>query len=160
LTVKNDPIEFNEAILGKKNLDYCKWIKDAKSWGGSIEIMILSKYYKCEICVLDIRSGRIDRFGEDCSYPSRVFIVYDGIHFDPLHWETCHGEKSTKFSTKDDNVMGRAQELCYEFQNARQFTDTANFKLRCLVCQKQLKGEKDAEDHAKKSGHINFGEIN
>lgn len=86
-SVSSDSITFNEAILGKKNSEYCKWIKDSTSWGGSIEIMILSKYYKCEICVVDIRTGRIDRFGEDCSYPQRVFIIYDGIHFDPLYFK-------------------------------------------------------------------------
>lgn len=45
-TVKSDPITFNEAILGRKNKEYCEWIRDSSSWGGSIEIMILSKYYK------------------------------------------------------------------------------------------------------------------
>lgn len=45
-TVKSDPVTFNEAILGRKNSEYCEWIRDSSSWGGSIEIMILSKHYK------------------------------------------------------------------------------------------------------------------
>lgn len=45
-TVKADQNTFNEAILGRKNAEYCEWIRDSSSWGGSIEIMILSKYYK------------------------------------------------------------------------------------------------------------------
>jgi ubiquitin thioesterase OTU1 len=30
--------------------------------------------------------------------------------------------------------------------------------LRCLVCQTGLKGEKEAVEHAKATGHQNFGE--
>ena len=42
--------------------------------------------------------------------------------------------------------------------NARQFTDVANFTLRCGACQKGLKGEKEALEHAKATGHSNFSE--
>ena len=162
-SVSSDPIEFNEAILGKKNSEYCKWIKDSKSWGGSIEIMILSKYYKCEICVVDIRTGRIDRFGEDCAYLQRVFIIYDGIHFDPLYLQKNIHEPDniqTRFSTSNDAIMAQALELGNECKQAKQFTDVNNFKLRCLVCQQPLAGQKEAQAHAEKTGHINFGEIN
>jgi ubiquitin thioesterase OTU1 len=58
----------------------CYRIKNTTSWGGQIEVSILSKYYKIEICVVDIQTCRIDRFGEDQNYTKRVFIIYDGIH--------------------------------------------------------------------------------
>ncbi len=45
------------------------------------------------------------------------------------------------------------------FLKARQFTDLANFSLRCLVCNQLLKGHTHAESHAKATGHINFGEV-
>lgn len=45
-----------------------------------------------------------------------------------------------------------------QFHEARQFTDTANFTLRCLVCQLGVKGEKEAMEHAKATGHQSFGE--
>jgi ubiquitin thioesterase OTU1 len=41
---------------------------------------------------------------------------------------------------------------------ARQFTDTANFTLRCGICQLPVKGEKEAVEHAKATGHQRFGE--
>jgi ubiquitin thioesterase OTU1 len=128
--------------------------------GGAIEISILSKYYKTEICVVDIQTGRIDRFGEDYEYDTRVFILYDGIHFDPLYLETTYEPyKQTKFTTGNQTVMQQAIELGNEFRKARQFTDTSSFKLKCLVCQKGLSGQKEAQEHAKSSGHINFGEF-
>lgn len=45
------------------------------------------------------------------------------------------------------------------FLKKRQFTDVSNFMLRCLVCNTLLKGHSDAQNHAKSTGHINFGEV-
>jgi ubiquitin thioesterase OTU1 len=164
-TVKSDSVTFNEAILGKKNSDYCTWIKNSNNWGGSIEVMILSKHFKCEICVVDIRTARIDRFGEDCAYANRVFVIYDGIHFDPLYMQPFGQDPSnktikTKFPIEDESVMVQALEIANEARRANQYTDVANFKLRCLSCQKPLSGQQQAQEHAENTGHINFGEIN
>ena len=41
---------------------------------------------------------------------------------------------------------------------ARQFTDTASFTLRCGTCKIGVKGEKEALEHAKTTGHANFSE--
>lgn len=158
-TVRNNPIEFNEGILGKSNSAYCDWIRNSTSWGGSIEIMILSKYYKIEICVVDIRTCRIDRFGEDCAYSKRIFLLYDGIHFDPIHLITENDHLETQFSTLDDITFVKALSIAEEAKNSRQFTNVNDFQLRCLVCQEPLVGEKQAQEHAKKTGHINFGEF-
>jgi len=160
-TVKSDPVTFNDAILGKTSSEYCKWIKDDSNWGGGIEIMILSKYYKIEICVVDIQTCRIDRFGEDYNYPSRVFIIYDGIHFDPLFMDSpeASSKKQTRFSVYDDDVWKQALEMAREVKAARQFVDVNNFKLKCLVCQKALSGQKAAQEHAEQTGHTNFGEF-
>ena len=40
----------------------------------------------------------------------------------------------------------------------RQFTDTATFALRCIVCREGLKGQKEAAAHALATGHASFGE--
>ena len=41
--VMSDPINFSEAFLGKTNNAYCHWIMIPDSWGGAIEISILSQ---------------------------------------------------------------------------------------------------------------------
>jgi hypothetical protein len=51
-----------------------------------------------------------------------------------------------------------AEQLVAACHAARQFTDIANFTLRCGVCQIGLKGEKEAVEHAKTTGHQNFAE--
>lgn len=86
--VKENSTEFNEAVLGKPNNEYCEWIQNPNSWGGAIEVSILSNFYGIEIDVIDTQSGSISKFGEDKNYPLRVFLIYDGIHYDPLYLES------------------------------------------------------------------------
>lgn len=86
--VSNDSETYNEAILGKPNSEYCDWIKRPESWGGAIEVSILSQYYGVEIAVVDITNALINRFGEDKQFGMRVFLLFDGIHYDPLYLES------------------------------------------------------------------------
>lgn len=86
-TVSKDPEKFNEAILGKPNAEYCKWIQDETSWGGAIEVAILAEYYGIEIAVVDTINAIINRFGEDQNFAHRVLLLFDGIHYDPLYLE-------------------------------------------------------------------------
>ena len=55
-------------------------------------------------------------------------------------------------------MLEAAVSLAREAQAARQFTDTSQFALRCLVCQKGLVGQEDAVKHATETGHQNFSE--
>lgn len=86
-TISKDTELYSEAILGRPNPDYCKWIQDDKSWGGAIELSILSSHFGMEIAVVDTINAIINRFGEDQHYALRVFLLFDGIHYDPLYLE-------------------------------------------------------------------------
>lgn len=80
--------DFSEGILGRPNDEYCAWILQDSSWGGAIEVSILSQFYGIEFDVVDITNALINRFGEDKRYPMRGFLLYDGIHYDPLYLES------------------------------------------------------------------------
>ncbi|XP_030899712.2 ubiquitin thioesterase OTU1 isoform X2 [Melopsittacus undulatus] len=159
--VASDPESYCEAVLGKTNREYCDWIRREETWGGAIEVSILSKFYQCEICVVDTQTVRIDRFGEDAGYTKRVLLIYDGIHYDPLERKIPDSDipPQTIFSTSDDIVLAQALELADEARRKRQFTDVNHFTLRCMVCQKGLTGQVEAREHAKETGHTNFGEV-
>lgn len=159
--VGSDPEAYCEAVLGKSNREYCEWIRREETWGGAIEVSILSKFYQCEICVVDTQTVRIDRFGEDAGYTKRVLLIYDGIHYDPLERKILDSDvpPQTIFSTTDDVVLAQALELADEARRKRQFTDVNRFTLRCMVCQKGLTGQVEAREHAKETGHTNFGEV-
>jgi ubiquitin thioesterase OTU1 len=98
-TVANDPEMFSEGILGKPNTDYCTWIQDDKSWGGAIELSILSNHYGFEIAVVDTINAIINRFGEDQHYSLRIFLMFDGIHYDPLFLESPDVSHFSYFET-------------------------------------------------------------
>lgn len=159
--VASDPTSYSEAVLGKSNEEYCAWIRRDDTWGGAIEVSILSKFYQCEICVVDTQTVRMDRFGEDAGYRKRVLLIYDGIHYDPLQRETPGSDAppQTIFPAVDDVILAQALELADEARRKRQFTDVNRFALRCMVCQTGLVGQAEAREHAKETGHANFGEV-
>lgn len=86
-TVAKDLETYNPAVLGKSNEEYCEWIQKSESWGGAIEVSILSTFYGIEFAVVDIINGIINHFGEDQKFGCRSFLLYDGIHYDPLYLE-------------------------------------------------------------------------
>ena len=44
--IRADPARFSEAFLGRANSEYCRWILEASSWGGAIELAVLSEHYR------------------------------------------------------------------------------------------------------------------
>lgn len=48
---------------------------------------ILSRFYGIEMAVVDTLNAIINRFGEDKNYGQRVFLLFDGVHYDPLYLE-------------------------------------------------------------------------
>lgn len=152
--------EYSEAILGKPNAEYCQWIKKPESWGGAIELAVLSRFYGIEIDVVDTLNCIINRFGEDQNYGQRVLLIFDGIHYDPLYLEPLQGEKvQTIFPIMDESILTQALALSEEAKSSRQFTDLARFTLKCMVCHVMLTGQVQAQQHAKETGHKTFGEV-
>ncbi|CAG9765297.1 unnamed protein product [Ceutorhynchus assimilis] len=159
-TIRNDVQNYDEAILGKPVAEYCTWIQNDSSWGGAIELAILANYYGIEIAVVDTINAIINRFGEDQNYPVRVFLMFDGIHYDPLYLEPFNGEKiQTLFETADERVYRDALTLAQEAKSSRQYTDVNKFTLKCMVCNVMLRGQVEAQSHAKTTGHMSFGEV-
>lgn len=59
----------------------------------------------------------------------------------------------------DEHVFQEAKLLAQQAKSSGQFTDVNKFSLKCLDCQTMMKGQVEAQEHAKNSGHINFGEV-
>ena len=157
--VSGDKVKYTDAILGRTNEDYCAWIRKDSSWGGAIEAQILAEYFGVIITLINIQTDFVTDFGDNMNLAQRLFLIYDGIHYDPLYRDVGSGEKQTLFGVEDTKALEEAKALATVARTARQFTDTANFTLKCITCQENLKGESDAQEHAKKTGHTNFGEV-
>lgn len=115
--IESDHATYSEAMLGRTNSEYSKWIRRGNrwararslvdhrsrlvaddSWGGGIELAILTQEYEIEICVINTESGgRIDYFGEDRHFPYRVFLLYNNLHYDPGKVRTSPATLSLHF---------------------------------------------------------------
>ena len=205
-----DPEQFCEAVLGKPPAEYAEWIKRDDSWGGAIELAILSAHYTTELCGADIQTKasngtscnkvqranasllhqRVDRYGQG-SFARRGYLLYDGtqarfvsgkalalrqgstarpfflsgIHYDAIAVAAFPGAPEELDVTllevdapNADAVDQAVAGLVANAHSAHKFTDTAGFTLRCIVCREGMKGQAAAAEHAKRTGHVAFGE--
>ena len=165
-SIQAQPDTYSAAVLDQLPDEYCRWIQTEYSWGGFIELNILSTHFGVEICSIDVQTLRIDRFNE--GKPTRCILVYSGIHYDTValspseppyrHTFAPPEFDTTVFDSEDQVVLDKAVELCKILQSKHYFTDTAGFAIRCNVCGGQFVGEKGATQHAKETGHLDFGE--
>ncbi|GFT49141.1 ubiquitin thioesterase OTU1 [Nephila pilipes] len=153
--VRNNPDKYNEVFLGKTNRAYSAWIRDPNNWGGAIELSILSEHFEIEIVAIDILSLTAHRFGENNDYQNRVFLVYDGIHYDPLVL-IYKDYTQTIFPTSDQGPMDMAMELAREARSNNLFSDEANISFFCKSCKREVKGVKEADEHKLLTGHDKF----
>lgn len=161
--ILSQPEKFPAVVLDNQDpLAYCEWIKMETSWGGGVELSILAEHFEMEIVAIDVGSGSVLKFNENAR--QRVIVVYSGIHYDAvavigpgmlLH-ETEGDERV--FDKLDEEAMEAALKLGKELKKKNYYTDTANFSLKCNICKTGLKGEKVAVEHARATGHSDFGE--
>jgi len=161
--IMSDPERYNEAILERPNYKYCEWIQKSDSWGGAIELEIFSRHYEVEICAVDIENAIVSVFGSEQGYKERIYVLYDGIHYDILvrniSEDMDNSMDITVFNTNDTYAHNGALALARELKAKKQFTNTNKFTIQCGVCYAKFTGEKQAVQHNKETGHINFQEV-
>lgn len=160
--IQRDPDLYNEAVLQRSPDEYCKWISYSDSWGGGIELSILSQEFDIEVASINVQDGRVDRFNEGKS--RRCILVYSGIHYDTIAFvpdghPTYDSTNDVKlFDTSDDVMLEAARELCRELKKKHYYTDTQKFDIKCNICGWKGAGERGAVQHATETGHSDFGE--
>ncbi|GAB9462859.1 Otu ovarian tumor protein-like cysteine protease [Globisporangium polare] len=162
-TILANPDMYSEVFLGRPVYEYCAWIQDDKSWGGEIELSILSQYYKVEMVVFDVTSMSRLCYGEDQGFSQRMFLLYDGIHYDLVvespSKTAAESRDTTLFSINDFAKVERASEVAVEAHQNYEYTDLHRFSIQCLVCREGFTGQKEAQAHADATGHREFGEV-
>ncbi|KAF5371743.1 hypothetical protein D9758_003602 [Tetrapyrgos nigripes] len=170
--IKKDEENYNEAILGMAPDKYVSTILKPSTWGGAIELSVLAAHYGTEICSIDVETGRIDHFSppDGAVGGNRCLLIYSGIHYDaatlaptadaPGEW---HQTLFPVTSTDDDadEILRAGRKLTDALRAKRAYTNTATFTLKCqarVVCGQGIIGEKEAREHASKTGHTQFGE--
>ena len=145
--------QWTSSVLGKPAHVYVRWIRDPKKWGGEIEMSILSKHLEVEIAAFSVQTCRMTLYGK--GFKKRIYLLYSGIHYDAVVDQSENGT----FASNDVHVLNAVESLVEELHKKHQFINLSEFKLICMVCRKELRGQKDAALHAKETGHSQFGEI-
>ncbi|KAK4194466.1 hypothetical protein QBC40DRAFT_259970 [Triangularia verruculosa] len=159
--ILSHPTKYTTAILGSTPQKYCSLMLEKDTWGGAIELSILSDIYDIEISSIDVKSLRVDRFGEGKS--TRIIILYSGIHYDRIAFALDLSYPVdcdvTKWDTHDEEVLDKARQLATQLQRMHYYTDTTDFVIKCEVCHWIGKGMKEAGGHQKETGHMEFNEM-
>lgn len=161
--IGNNPDLYNKAFLGRTNQAYKEWIVTDNAWGGAIELGILASHFRIEFGAFDVKTMRMDRYGEGNGFEHIGFLIYDGIHYNYLALALGGNtqDKSTditQFAANDMYAVEKARQVAQIAHQAKQYTDTQNFLLKCNDCGARLRGEKDAVQHATNTSHTNFSE--
>lgn len=162
-TIRRSPEVYSEAILGRPLEDYCVWIQKPESWGGAIELGILSKHLDIRIVAYDIDLGSPITFQDETNPPALfIALVYSGIHYDTLVVNPVLSMDKARDLGKwddDDGITSAAERLVKLLQSKNYATNTTKFRVRCLECFEVLVGEMGASRHANRTGHYRFGEV-
>ncbi|KAI8609640.1 hypothetical protein BC830DRAFT_1246001 [Chytriomyces sp. MP71] len=167
--ITRDPLHYSTALLGRPNAAYARWIARDESWGGAIELAVFSAHFACELWSVDVAVGRVDRFGEGCGYERAAIVFYSGIHYDAVVVSPVGSVGAdqalmefdvTQFSVgrAAEEVLEAALKLAQVWKKKHKYTDLGSFTLKCDVCKTGLKGQMEAQVHAKQTGHSQFVE--
>ncbi|KAJ2492636.1 ubiquitin-specific protease otu1 [Coemansia sp. RSA 2050] len=163
--ILDNPEQYNEAVLEKPIPEYCHWISQPSSWGGGIEMAILSERFSVEICSIDIQSLRVDRFGEG-KYARRVILLYSGIHYDYVAFASSASAPrdfdQTEFGVvlgADDAVLAAAVELAASLRGHQSHYTALLARIKCNECGQIVHGGSEAQLHATTTGHTSFIQV-
>jgi ubiquitin thioesterase OTU1 len=149
-------------LLDKPLDEYCEWIMKNTSWGGGVELYILSTYFETQMAVINIETLNTVIYGEESGYSKRIYLLYSGVHYDAItrniYDEASESNDERAFDVGDKYAYEGALFVASELRKKKQYTNIKDFSLICSICYFGCKGQKDALEHAKTTGHQNFQE--
>jgi len=161
MQVLSDKEKYNSAFLGKDNEEYAAWITNKEKWGGEIEMSILSMLLSVQISAIDIQTNLVFNYGD--GFDKRIFLLYDGIHYDAMARasasDASEEDDQTIFSSSDSEAELGCKEIAQNLKRQKLFVNLSGCDLQCLVCGAGLKGQKEAQEHAKITAHQNFAAV-
>lgn len=149
-------------ILEIPKEDYIENIQNPSTWGGAIELKLFSDMLQIEIASIDVQSNRVDIFGQDKNYPQRIYVLYNGVHYDPLvmAYTEDSNDDITSFASDDNETLISLQEYVKVFKDVGDFVDLANMNsFECDTCKTLFENQEEAYNHANNFQHWNFNEI-
>jgi len=152
---------FNEVVLEKHPKEYARWIQKNESWGGYIECLIMAEYLQIQIASVHIQTNHVAFYPENDDYKGdyRIILLHDGIHYDYVYADGPENTPMRIFSVHCETSLAKAGGVAQDLKGKKQFTDVHGFSLQCQECFTMLKGQKEAQEHGKSTGHRNFAHV-
>lgn len=164
--ILENPQKYSAAILGKQPAVYCRNMLQPDTWGGEIELAIISELFAIEISVVDVKTTNVWRVGEGNDYEMRCVIVYSNVHYDRLAEVFVEGQEEMDFDVTrwavdgSDHVIAHAKELCRILRDEHHyFTSTSDFIVQCDICKWVGQGQDSVIKHVNQTGHQSITEI-
>eukprot|EP00923_Selenidium_pygospionis_P051440 GHVN01089273.1.p1 GENE.GHVN01089273.1~~GHVN01089273.1.p1 ORF type:complete len:271 (-),score=29.03 GHVN01089273.1:9-821(-) len=104
--IESDPDQYSDVVLDCPREDYMRWITRQDSWGGYIELNILSHLYKTQIIAFDTGAERRDVYGEE--YTTCIILMYNGSHYDAVVEQNSGNSMTRQFSTTNTEILQQA----------------------------------------------------
>ncbi|OEH74698.1 OTU family cysteine protease [Cyclospora cayetanensis] len=175
LGILKNPDTFSEVVLEMQPQDYVSRLRNSRTWGGYVELAVLAEQLRQQIAVVDAETCRLDLYGEKYT-TRRSYLLYDGIHYDPLVVVASQGRDGTSgalqrpsqsspadmltvFSPEDAAAAAAASAVGHVVQQQQGYVRAGGMLARCLVCGELSKDNEAMRAHAKATGHQNFAHI-
>ncbi len=153
--------QFDSTLLDQPKDNYIEFIQNPKNWGGALEVKMFSEIFKKQIVCIDVKTNRADIYGEDKEYPQRIYLLYNGIHYDPLVMNFDTGSDPsfdiTIFDSNDSETFELMKCLLLEYKNQGDFVEF--YSLECKACTEKFKNENEAVEHSINYNHWDFSQI-
>lgn len=150
--------KFDVNLLDQPKEQYIEFIQNPKNWGGALEVKMFSEIFQKQIVCIDVKTNRTDIYGEDKNYSQRIYLLYNGNHYDPLVMNFDITADSftdiTIFNSNDVETFELMKCLLLEYKNQGDFIDF--YSLQCKVCNEKFKNENEAVNHGINNNHWEF----
>ena len=139
---------------------YAASISRAEVWGGALECAVLSEAFGCRIHAVDVETGTLYPFGSGGSYA--CYLLFSGVHYDSLYSGAAGSRpvaaRTTMFPFADATVREAALVAAEAARSSGNYTSLSAFTLRCEQCGIAVRGQQEANNHAKQTKHTQFSE--
>jgi len=141
------------SIIKGDIVEYTNKIREPFTWGGELELTILAEEFSIEIGVAHVEMMNVYNIGQDKNYQERIYILYDGVHYDALYKK---GSGQSKFPTTDDEVYAQAFQAAAAVNSTGGYYNSYTCSLYCDICGMVFKGEEGITDHSLKTRHAAY----
>ena len=98
------------------------------------ELRILSEYYNKMLYVVDIGLNKIHQFGPEAKADSKLFLIYDGTHYNLGVYRNTQTNQITRTFPMDEENDEKWLEFAKLLKDSGEWIDPNLFALKCSDC--------------------------